>query len=117
MASVLIVEDTKTQASLVGGFLSDAHTVAGWARTADEAVSLVEETNPDAVVMDLNLADGNGIEATRRITDLDDRIAVIISTVNVGEEVKQRALEAGGDEYLAKPYSRDELLAALDRLC
>ncbi len=117
MAEVLIVEDTEIQASLVGGFLSGQHTVVGWAQTADEAVSLAEETDPDAVVMDLNLEEGNGIEATRRIKAFGEGISVIISTVNVSDEVKQRALEAGGDEYLTKPYDSDELLEVLDRLC
>jgi len=117
MANVLIVEDTESQAGLVGGFIRDVHTVAGWARTAREAVSLAQKHDPDAVVMDLNLKDGNGIEATRMIKAYDDAIPVIISTVNVNDEVKERALDAGGDAYLTKPYSKDELLDALERLC
>lgn len=117
MANVLIVEDTETQAGLVKGFLSGQHTVAGWARTATEAVSLAEETDPDAVVMDLNLKEGNGIEATEMVKSYDEDISVIISTVKVNDAVKQRALDAGGDVYLTKPYGRDKLLDALNRLC
>ncbi len=117
MADVLIVEDTEAQAGLIGGFVSDRHTITGWAQTSQEAVSLVQETDPDAVVMDLNLKEGDGIEATRMIKAYDDSIPVIISTVNVGDGIKQEALDAGGDAYLTKPYGQDELLAALERLC
>jgi CheY-like chemotaxis protein len=117
MATVLIVEDTDLQGALVRGFVSDEHTVIGLARTAEEAVSVAQQRDPDAVVMDLNLEEGNGIEATRMIKAYDEDIGVVISTVNVNEEVKQRALDAGGDAYLTKPYGRDELLDVLDRLC
>jgi two-component system chemotaxis response regulator CheY len=117
MATVLIVEDTELQAALVRGFVSIDHTVAGWARTAKEAVSVAQQRNPDAVVMDLNLEDGNGIEATKMIKAYDEDILVIISTVNVKKEVKKRALDAGADAYLTKPYGRDDLLNVLDRLC
>lgn len=117
MVEVLIVEDTEIQAGLVGEFVSEEHSVVGWAQTAQEAMDLVRETDPDAVVMDLNLEEGNGIEATARIKSYNEGIPVIISTVNVSDEVKQRALSVGGDAYLTKPYSRDELLAELNRLC
>jgi len=117
MADILIVEDTEMQAGLVGGFVGEAHTVVGWAQTAQDAVDLARETGPDAVVMDLNLEEGNGIEATAMIKSYDETIPVIISTVNVGDEVKERALAVGGDAYLTKPYGREELLDEIDRLC
>lgn len=117
MATVLIVEDTELQAALVQRFLRAEHTVVGRAQTATGAAAAAEKSNPDAVVMDLNLEDSDGIEATKKIKAYDEDIPVIISTVNVNEEVKQRALDAGGDEYLTKPYSQDDLLNALDRVC
>lgn len=62
MVKLLIVEDTEAQAGLVRGFVSDEHTVAGWEQTAKEAISLTKEVDPDVVVMDLNLEEGNGVE-------------------------------------------------------
>ena len=115
MTDVLIVEDIGLQQALLRGFLSGVHTIVGTAETAVEAVALARETDPDAVVMDLNLAEGNGLDATRRIKALDAEIRVVVSTVTVSQETKQAAFEAGADAYLSKPYSRDDLLDAIER--
>jgi two-component system chemotaxis response regulator CheY len=115
MTDVLIVEDIGLQQSLLRGFLSGVHTIVGTAETAVEAVALARETDPDAVVMDLNLAEGNGLDATRRIKALDAEIRVVVSTVTVSQETKQAAFEAGADAYLSKPYSQDDLLDAIER--
>ena len=117
MAEVLIIEDAEMQAGLVSRFVNEEHSVVGWAQTAQEAVDLARETDPDVVVMDLNLEKGNGLEATASIKDYDEQIPVVISTIHVSEEIKQRVLAVGGDAYLTKPYGQDELLVELDRLC
>jgi two-component system chemotaxis response regulator CheY len=116
MASVLIVEDTDVQAALLRGFVRGTHSVVGTAQGADEAVRVALETDPDVVVMDLNLEEGNGIDATAAIKSLENSIPVIISTVHVNDEVKEQAVEAGADEYLFKPYGKRELLQAIDRV-
>ena len=114
MADVLIVEDTGLQAALIKGFLSGAHSVVGTADTAARAVELADETAPDAVVMDLRLAAGDGIEATREITADRPATAVVISTVSADPDTRQRAFDAGADEYLVKPYTRADLLTAIE---
>lgn len=113
MVAVMIVEDADVQAALLRGFLRESHTVVGTVGEADEAVQLAQETTPDVVVMDLNLREGNGIEATASIKSLDPAIPVIISTVHVSDEVREQALEAGADAYLFKPYSQEDLLTAI----
>jgi len=115
MANILLVENNDMQANLLQRYLNGRHTVIGQARTVDEAVDLFRSADPDAVVMDLKLDDGNGITATKEITAADPTVAVIISTVDVGEETKAEAAAAGADEYLFKPYERTELLDAIER--
>jgi CheY-like chemotaxis protein len=114
MANVLIVEDTGLQAMLIERFLSGAHTVVGRAETAGAAVELTQETQPDAVVMDLRLAEGNGIEATRKIKSTRPETVVIVSTIAIDQETRQQAFAAGADEFLNKPYSESDLLAAIE---
>ena len=114
MTDVLIVEDIAIQRSLLEGFLSGVHDIVGTAETAAEAVALARETDPGAVVMDLNLAEGNGLDATRRIKALDSEIQIVVSTVTVSQETEQAAFEAGADAYLSKPYSQDDLLDAIE---
>ena len=114
MANVLIVEDTGLQAALIRRFLSDAHTVVDTVATAEQAVERVRETQPDAVVMDLRLAEGNGIEATREIKSVRPETSVVVSTVTIDQETRQRVFEAGGNKYLTKPYTKDDLLTAVE---
>lgn len=114
MAEVLIVEDTGLQTALIKGFLSGAHTVIGTASTAERAIELTRETDPDAVVMDLRLEEGNGIEATETIKSIRPETAVVVSTVTVDQKTRQEVFEAGAEKYLSKPYTREELLEAIE---
>jgi two-component system chemotaxis response regulator CheY len=114
MATVLIVEDTDLQAALLRGFLRETHPVVGRARTAEEAVSLAESREPDVVIMDLHLEEGDGIDATAAISELDADPRIIVSTVAVGDGIEKRAMAAGADMYLTKPYGRGGLLAAIE---
>jgi len=111
---VLVVEDLGLQRSLIQGFLSGVRTVVGTAETADQAVELARETDPTAVVMDLTLAEGDGLDATERIKAIWPDATVVVSTVTVNQGAKQAAFEAGADAYLNKPYGREELLGAIE---
>jgi len=116
MAHVLIAEDVGMQATLIRRYLSGVHDVVDVVDTADEAVAAVRERDPDVVVMDLNLREGTGIEATAAIKALDRDVGVVASTVHADEDVRERALAAGADAYLIKPYERADLLAAVESI-
>ncbi|WP_144906335.1 response regulator [Halobellus captivus] len=116
MADILLVEDIPMQTTLLRRYLRDHHSVVGTAETADEAVEIADEYSPDVVVMDLSLKRGDGISATAEITAANPSTAVIVSTVAVGDDARTQATDAGADEYLIKPYSKAELLAAIDRV-
>jgi DNA-binding response OmpR family regulator len=116
MVDVLIVEDTEVQARLIVNFITDQHTVVGWARTQQKAVSLTQSKNPEIAIIDLNLHDGDGITTTEVINSYDETISIIVSTVSVSNETKQRALDAGADTYLNKPYSQNILLNVINQL-
>lgn len=114
MADVLIAEDVGLQATLIERYLRGVHDVVDVVATADDAVAAVREREPDVVVMDLNLREGTGIEATESITALDRGVGVVVSTVYADEAMRERALDAGADAYLVKPYDRDALLAVVE---
>ncbi len=116
MVDVLIVEDTEVQARLIVNFITDQHTVVGWAQTQQKAVSLTQSKNPEIAIIDLNLHDGDGITTTEVINSYDETISIIVSTVSVSNETKQRALDAGADTYLNKPYSQNILLNVINQL-
>lgn len=109
-ATILIVED-ETQ---MRRFLRTALEVHGYrileAGTARDGLAHVTAHNPDVMLLDLGLPDGDGIEITRRVREWS-RMPVIVLSARGREEDKVAALDAGADDYLTKPFSVGELLA------
>jgi CheY-like chemotaxis protein len=114
MASILIAEDIEIQATLIERYLSGTHTVVAVVNTADDAVEAAREVVPDLVVMDLNLREGNGFEATEAIKNFDSDIKILVSTISAKRDVREQAFAVGADEFLTKPYDQAELLATVD---
>jgi two-component system, OmpR family, KDP operon response regulator KdpE len=82
------------------------------AATAEEALDRAAIRPPDAAIVDLVLPDGDGVEVTRRLREWSDMPIIVLSAV--GEEAeKVRALEAGADDYVTKPFGPRELVARL----
>src|SRR5215471_17998011 len=110
---VLVVDDEPSLAEL----LSSVLRYEGWSvRTAGngaDAVRTAREFRPDAVVLDIMLPDFDGVEVMRRMRqDLPD-ICVLFLTARDAVEDRVAGLTAGGDDYVTKPFSLEEVLARL----
>ena len=79
---------------------------------AGEALDAAALQPPDAAILDLLLPDGDGIEVTRRLREWSGLPIIVLSAVGE-EEQKIRALEAGADDYVTKPFGPGELIARL----
>jgi two-component system KDP operon response regulator KdpE len=82
------------------------------AETVAEALDHAAVRPPQAAIVDLVLPDGDGIELTRRLREWSDMPILVLSAVGE-EEQKVRALEAGADDYVTKPFGTRELVARL----
>jgi two-component system KDP operon response regulator KdpE len=82
------------------------------AETAGDALSSYERRQPDLVVLDLNLPDGDGFEVVRRIRE-HSGTPIIVLSARGGENDKVNALDLGADDYMTKPFGIDELLARI----
>ena len=78
--------------------------------SADDAEKMTEEHRPDIVLLDVMMPEMNGFEVMRRLRDRAD-IPIIILTARDKDADKVKGLELGGDDYVAKPFSPDELAA------
>ncbi len=109
-ATVLIVEDDDAVARALAGSVRAAGYVADVAGTAAEAIDAITASSPDVVLLDLVLPDGDGLEVCRRMRSWTRTPVIVVSAID-GEEDTVRALDAGADDYITKPFSVGELLA------
>lgn len=91
----------------------DGVELVGQAARGDEAVALAAALQPDAILMDLNMPDLDGVEATRRIVATSPHIAVLVLTMYDDDESVFAALRAGARGYLLKGADRAELVRAI----
>ncbi|NPA06796.1 MAG: MinD/ParA family protein [Chloroflexi bacterium] len=112
---VLIVDDiaeTRENLRRLLQFERDVEVV-GEAATANEALRRVAELKPDVVIMDINLPDRTGLDATEEIRRRFPATQVVILSVQDERDYMRRAMKAGAYDYLVKPPPIEELLAAV----
>ena len=117
--SILVAEDNAVSRLLVGRLLAkQGHTVTE-ARTGRDAFTLCEEGTFDLILMDVQMPDMDGFEATAEIRERErltgEHIWIIALTAHAIKGDRERCLNAGMDDYLTKPIQPDELRAAIRR--
>lgn len=108
---VLVVDDERPIRRFLRSALSNQYTVFE-SETGAEALQTMTTVRPDLVILDLGLADMDGLEVTRRLREWS-LVPVIIISVRDHEQDKVAALDAGADDYLSKPFSIGELMARM----
>ena len=109
---VLVVDDEPQILRALQMMLSGEGYEVETAATAADALAVVAERAPDAVILDLLLPDGLGTDVCRKLRERSTAPVLMMSAVG-DEAEKTAALDAGADDYLTKPFSVDELLARL----
>lgn len=109
---VLVVEDDRQMRRFLRTTLTALDYRVLEAATVAEATATVTTHNPDVILMDLALPDGDGIELTGRIRAWS-RVPIIVLSARGREEDKVAALDTGADDYLTKPFGVNELLARI----
>ena len=118
MLSILVIEDSPVNMALTTAILENAGHVILQAETASAGIELARRQHPDLVLMDLQLPDIDGLAATRMLK-ADRRtsdIPVIALTAHAMAGDRERALEAGCDDYDTKPIEFPRLLTKIESL-
>jgi two-component system OmpR family response regulator len=110
---VLVVDDEVNIAELVSMALRYEGFDVTTAHTGAKAVTAARSSAPDAVVLDLMLPDFDGLEVLRRLRSGDPDLPVLFLTARDAVEDRVAGLTAGGDDYVTKPFSLEELVARL----
>lgn len=115
MTRVLLVDDHPLFLDGVRAALSTAEDleVVGEAHDVAEAVELAGRLHPDVVLMDLNLPDGSGIDATRAVLREDAGVRVLVMTMAADDDAVVAAIRAGARGYVVKGAGKADLLQAV----
>ncbi len=109
MKKILVVEDNYSNFILMSYVLKH-HYEFFRAVNGQEAVEKVEEEDYDLILMDINMPVMNGIEATRLIKAKHPSLPIIAITANAFDTDREHAMEAGCDDFMAKPISSEKCL-------
>jgi len=113
---LLLVEDNDRLAQLVVKGLSEAGFTVDRVARLDEAAAALAAGKFDTVVLDLSLPDGDGGEWLRKRRAAGDKLPFLMLTARASTGDKVKGLNSGADDYLAKPFEMEELVARLKAL-
>ncbi len=115
---ILLVEDEHTSQLVIGAQIDSLGLRYDVATNGHEALSCLESTNYSLILMDCEMPELDGLEATRRIRAIEGKSGgpktpIIALTAHVFEESREACMKAGMDDFLQKPLSMDSLSSAL----
>jgi len=113
---ILVVDDEQSISDLVSTSLRFVGFEVRTAASGQEALRVAEEFKPQAMVLDVMLPDLNGFEVCEKIRNEGQEIGVLFLTAKDTVEDKVYGLTRGGDDYMTKPFSLEELVARLKSL-
>ncbi|HKQ57762.1 MAG TPA: response regulator [Candidatus Eisenbacteria bacterium] len=112
---IMVVEDEASIRQILRAGLEGQHYSMMEAASGQDGIAQMASRAPDLLLLDLGLPDMDGIEVVRQVRGWS-ALPIIVLTVREREEDKVRALDAGADDYMTKPFSMPELLARLRAL-
>jgi two-component system OmpR family response regulator len=112
-ARLLVVDDEPNIRELLSASLRLAGFEVVMAEDGREAVQAAERARPDLIVLDVMLPDMDGFEVVRRLRSSGRPLPVVFLTARDGTEDKVTGLTVGGDDYVTKPFSLEEVLARI----
>jgi two-component system OmpR family response regulator len=113
---ILVVDDETSISDLISTSLRFVGFDVRTAATGSQALAVAEEFKPHAIILDVMLPDQDGFEVCRQIRNEGVNVGVLFLTAKDGMEDKVAGLTIGGDDYMTKPFSLEELVARLRAL-
>lgn len=111
---LLLVDDEDNLRSMLEAALRHSGFEVHPAANGRDALEAVPEVKPDLIVLDVMLPDLDGFDVCQRLRSTGDRTPVLFLTARDATDDKVRGLTMGGDDYLVKPFSLDELVARIN---
>jgi two-component system, chemotaxis family, chemotaxis protein CheY len=116
-STVLVCDDAVFMRTMVSDILSQAgFTVVGEAENGRQAVEKYQQLKPDLVTMDIIMPEMGGIEAVKKITQLDPGARILMCSAMGQQALVQEALQAGARDFVVKPFQPSRVLEAVQRV-
>jgi CheY-like chemotaxis protein len=114
---ILVAEDNEVNLSMLLDMLSIMNHEVVVARNGQEAIDLTLVNKPVLIIMDISMPVMDGLEATRRLREMEEfaDMPIVALTASAGSEGREKCLAAGCTEHLPKPIQTKELFEALNR--
>ena len=113
---ILVVEDEQVLCQQIKQFFADKGFAVDTANTGSDGFYLATEYPIDVAIIDIGLPDFSGIELIKKLRDKNNALPVLLLTARSRWQDKVEGLEAGADDYLAKPFHYEELMARVNAL-
>ena len=116
MARILIADDASFMREMIREIVEAAgHEVVGEASDGEDAFAEFKRVKPDLVTMDIVMPRCSGIDATKKIIQLDADACVVMCSALGQESLVAEALEAGARDFVVKPFKPDDVLATITK--
>jgi DNA-binding response OmpR family regulator len=113
---ILIVEDNKDLALGLRINLEEQGYQVHVTQTIADGLARLRQAQPDLVILDLSLPDGDGLDLMRRLRAAGDATLILVLTAKSRQDAKVLGLRGGADDYVTKPFDLEELLARVEVL-
>ena len=117
MAKVLIVDDAAFMRMMIKDILTkNGYEIAAEAENGQKAVEKYQETNPDLVLMDITMPEMDGIQALKKIKEVDAGAKVIMCSAMGQQAMVIEAIQSGAKDFIVKPFQADRVLEAVKKV-
>lgn len=110
---LLIVEDDRMLGDLMARAMGAAGYRTDWVTSVDEALAAADAQTYDAILLDLGLPMGDGMQVVRQVRQRKNDTPILVVTAQDRLDRKLEGLDLGADDYIVKPFDLDELLARI----
>lgn len=113
--TVLLIDDHESvRAGIKSALTRAGHICVGEASTIAEARAQIAHTNPQVIVVDLSLPDGNGLEIVSWARSISDRIGIVVLTLNTAQDYLLTVMKSGASAFVEKSAPLAELVSAIE---
>ncbi len=113
---ILIIEDEQAIGEHILTNLLECSFCCDWATTGKQALDYTSSEEYDCIILDRMLPDMDGLDVCQQIRENDLSVPILFLTALAGVDQRIKGLDSGGDDYLAKPFDMDELIARVNAL-